>query len=443
MEEPLSCPADLAELYRRTGLPLALDESVDEGRRPDGEGHEPRRRRLAQVLKPPNRLPTWNRSLLAAHAAAHVGLQYTWVQIVSKRAMSLPFCPADATPACLACLQAAGLVGPGAPDADAMCEGVAALVLKPAVLGGFERTAELAAWARQRGMLCVLSSSFESSLGVAQLAQLAAAFDAAAGLAGSTQHGLATLSWFAEDLLPASPEGLELLQPLASPADSDSSSDGSMSVSLAAAEHAVARSTALSIALDAQRGAAAGQQTAQLALLRLSPVQKGPGYYKFSLLEVLPPANAAMSSGSSPSNSSSSSNGSGNGSCPGGLAPGQAPVLFLHGFLGSAEDWLPLMQALGTQRRCVALDLPGHGNTAMQIYNPCSADGTIHACSLEAVAAAIASLVKREGLHGCCLVGYSLGARLALLLAARWPHLFSGVVSISGGQGKGLEGAQH
>lgn len=31
VEEPVACTADLPELYRRTGLPLALDESVDEG----------------------------------------------------------------------------------------------------------------------------------------------------------------------------------------------------------------------------------------------------------------------------------------------------------------------------------------------------------------------------------------------------------------------------
>lgn len=31
IEEPLACTADLPELHRRTGLALALDESVDEG----------------------------------------------------------------------------------------------------------------------------------------------------------------------------------------------------------------------------------------------------------------------------------------------------------------------------------------------------------------------------------------------------------------------------
>lgn len=38
VEEPTKDPADLAELYRRTALPLALDESVDQGERGEREG---------------------------------------------------------------------------------------------------------------------------------------------------------------------------------------------------------------------------------------------------------------------------------------------------------------------------------------------------------------------------------------------------------------------
>ena len=49
----------------------------------------------------------------------------------------------------------AGLVGPeagqGGPELG-LQDGVVALVLKPAVLGGFERTLQLAAWARRQGM---------------------------------------------------------------------------------------------------------------------------------------------------------------------------------------------------------------------------------------------------------------------------------------------------
>lgn len=57
--------------------------------------------------------------------------------------------------------------------------GLAAVVIKPSVLGGLEAAWRTAAWATQQGCKAVISSSFESSVGLAALAQLAAAVDAA------------------------------------------------------------------------------------------------------------------------------------------------------------------------------------------------------------------------------------------------------------------------
>ena len=351
-------------------------------------------------------------------------------------------------------------MGPGAAGGDGLCEGVAALVLKPAVLGGFERTAELAAWACQRGMLAVVSSAFESSLGTAQLAQLAAALDASSGAGSSssssssgsgsaTQHGLATLSWFAEDLLPAAAGAGQLLQPQdpvsSSSSSSSSSLDGSvpgMAISTAAAQAVVEGGVTLALTLGL-----AVQRQRQLRRRRCA-VQTASGSYDFSLLEAQPGSTTSSRDGSS-------RNGSG--------SAVQPPLLFLHGFLGEAPDWSPLVQALGLERRCLAIDLPGHGGTAITSNGRRASNGngtgsrrpavngaaTAAAAavgaapqapySLEAAAEAVAALVQAEGLAGCQLVGYSLGARLALLLAARWPHLFSGVVSVSGGWVGGTE----
>jgi O-succinylbenzoate synthase len=73
---------------------------------------------------------------------------------------------------------------------------VSAVVLKPTLLGGFERSAQLARVAKSRDMKVVISSSFESSVGIAALAQLAAAFDTF-----NTPAGLDTLTYFEKNLL--------------------------------------------------------------------------------------------------------------------------------------------------------------------------------------------------------------------------------------------------
>ena len=112
VEEPVACLEDLAAFHCTTGVPVALDESVDDA---------------------------------------------------TRRAMNA-----------------------GASVAAATAEffeptfGVVALVLKPSVLGGFEPCAAAAAAARNRGVAAVVSAAFESGVGVAACAHLAAALDAAA-----------------------------------------------------------------------------------------------------------------------------------------------------------------------------------------------------------------------------------------------------------------------
>jgi len=43
----------------------------------------------------------------------------------------------------------------------------------------------------------------------------------------------------------------------------------------------------------------------------------------------------------------------------------KAVCVFLHGFLGSGDDWLPIMQSLAMTHQCFALDLPGHGRSTV------------------------------------------------------------------------------
>jgi len=77
----------------------------------------------------------------------------------------------------------------------------AAVILKPTLLGGLERTAALARAAHKLDMKIVISSSFESSIGIAALAQFAAAYSSP-----DTAAGLDTLNRFAHDLLSESIE---------------------------------------------------------------------------------------------------------------------------------------------------------------------------------------------------------------------------------------------
>ncbi|GIM13679.1 hypothetical protein Vretimale_16741 [Volvox reticuliferus] len=113
------------------------------------------------------------------------------------------------------------------------------------------------------------------------------------------------------------------------------------------------------------------------------------------------------------------------------------PFMFLHGFLGSSLDWRPLMRALAAAgHRCVAIDLPGHGATlpALPVARTSSSAGSgiivpwdptdgSHVGDLPPVhcipgaASCVAAAARLLGLEGAVVVGYSLGARVALQAA--------------------------
>ena len=81
------------------------------------------------------------------------------------------------------------------PATLAIPSGVVAFVLKPAVLGGFERSLRFIELAGRHRLKTVISSVFESGVGLAALANYAAAF------CGPVPVGLDTCRWLREDLL--------------------------------------------------------------------------------------------------------------------------------------------------------------------------------------------------------------------------------------------------
>jgi o-succinylbenzoate synthase len=75
-------------------------------------------------------------------------------------------------------------------------EGIAAAVLKPTLLGGLLAALSLAEAAWQNGVQPVISATFESGIGTAALAHLAAVVQAP-----ETAAGLDTYRWLSEDLI--------------------------------------------------------------------------------------------------------------------------------------------------------------------------------------------------------------------------------------------------
>jgi len=87
------------------------------------------------------------------------------------------------------------------------------------------------------------------------------------------------------------------------------------------------------------------------------------------------------------------------------------PLVALHGFLGSKDDWADLAARL-PHRRIVAVDLPGHGEAVGR-------DAAAYGFD-EAVTALSTTLASLE-IGRFDLLGYSMGGRVALAFALAHP----------------------
>ena len=106
-------------------------------------------------------------------------------------------------------------------------------------------------------------------------------------------------------------------------------------------------------------------------------------------------------------------------------------MLFLHGFMGSCDDWRGVGEELERRAFAVAVDLPGHG--ASLALPP-------GACATEGAARAVIGVLDELALEKASLVGYSMGGRLALYLALRHPERCSRLLLESATPG--LEGEE-
>src|SRR3712207_3054727 len=86
------------------------------------------------------------------------------------------------------------------------------------------------------------------------------------------------------------------------------------------------------------------------------------------------------------------------------------PLLAVHGFTGSKEDFSPVLEPLADNRRVIAVDLPGHGNS--------EGPDDPAACTLAPTAAWVLRFADAVGLDEFHLLGHSIGGLIAQRVAS-------------------------
>ncbi|GAA2467995.1 alpha/beta fold hydrolase [Terrabacter carboxydivorans] len=102
-------------------------------------------------------------------------------------------------------------------------------------------------------------------------------------------------------------------------------------------------------------------------------------------------------------------------------------ILFIHGLLGSHENWTHLVDRLDTDHRVVIPDLFGHGASAKPVGD----------YSLGSHAAILRDLIDLLGIERVTLVGHSLGGGIAMQFCYLFPERVEALVLVStGGLGR-------
>jgi 2-succinyl-6-hydroxy-2,4-cyclohexadiene-1-carboxylate synthase len=102
-------------------------------------------------------------------------------------------------------------------------------------------------------------------------------------------------------------------------------------------------------------------------------------------------------------------------------------LLLLHGFTGSRKNWRPHLPVFGQHFQTIAVDLLGHGETAVPSIP--------HRYQIEKAAADLTAIIEQIATPPVHLLGYSMGGRLALYFACRYPDYVNKLILESASPG--------
>ncbi|KAI4302200.1 hypothetical protein MLD38_037978 [Melastoma candidum] len=270
--------------------------------------------------------------------------------------------------------------------------GIVAFVIKPSVLGGFETSAAVARWAFSRGKMVVISSAFECGIGLSahvlfshyidlQYEDLCKLSKCKSYL--PIAHGLGTYQWLLEDVMANS------FQVSRQPGS------GYM-------EASVADAAGLLHDVQVNPDAITGRLIEDELLNYNEYIDLYGVHYSIRVID----------------NGRRTNN----------------VFVFLHGFLGTGEDWIPIIKAISGSSRCISLDLPSHGRSKLQQYGALNEAAKL-SLSFEILAEVLANLIRKLTPTRVVLVGYSMGARIVLYMLLRFKDTIAGAAVLSGSPG--------
>lgn len=102
-------------------------------------------------------------------------------------------------------------------------------------------------------------------------------------------------------------------------------------------------------------------------------------------------------------------------------------IVALHGFTGDGTAMLPMVEECRDGRPALLIDLIGHGAS--------DAPDNVEQYSMASVVDQVLSVIGPREIGSVHLIGYSMGGRVAMSIAARAPWYFASITTISSSPG--------
>lgn len=96
---------------------------------------------------------------------------------------------------------------------------------------------------------------------------------------------------------------------------------------------------------------------------------------------------------------------------------GDRIILFIHGLGHSHLAWQQNIEHLKKYYRCIAIDLPGNGNSSI-----------VDRYTLDFFANCIADFISIKKLKNVFIAGHSMGGQIAMTFALQYPSLYGGLI---------------
>ncbi|MEM7564610.1 MAG: alpha/beta fold hydrolase [Pseudomonadota bacterium] len=96
-----------------------------------------------------------------------------------------------------------------------------------------------------------------------------------------------------------------------------------------------------------------------------------------------------------------------------------SPLVILHGLFGSGKNWQSLARKFSASYQVICVDLRNHG----QSFHVDSMNYDLMACD-------VIDLLNELNIGPCCLMGHSMGGKVAMTVALKAPALLSKLVVV-------------